>query len=195
MHELGHVQDDFARGVTAGFKPSQTPRLNDWPAICEYFGETTWAEFAAESVAADYLTPEIRADRERSDHEYLLGIQNRLQQSILMLRDGRADLAAVWSRAVTALCNIFSNLGRGSARYLLSVQGNALASFINPQNEAACWKPVIEGLLRELQALAAKAYEWGDDPFSGLKRIITQGFEAAGFVPAWDGENLRVNLR
>jgi hypothetical protein len=32
IHELGHVHDDFARGLTRGFRPFQTPpQLNDWP--------------------------------------------------------------------------------------------------------------------------------------------------------------------
>jgi hypothetical protein len=57
IHELGHVHDDLARGLQIGFpQPGLSHNLNDWPRICAHLAEITWSEFAAECVAASYMT-------------------------------------------------------------------------------------------------------------------------------------------
>jgi hypothetical protein len=199
IHELGHVHDDFARGLTRGFRPYQTPpHLNDWPGLCSYIAEEmTWSEYAAESIAAGYYTPEELASFERNDGSHLAGVHTRLRQSICKFLQGQLDFASLWSGSVTNLSDLFANLGRAAAHLPFAEnEGEARGRLVAPDSEPVCWRPVVERLVGELSALREKDYsEWGPAPFSRLAEVVVLGFEAAGFFPAYNGNNLHVNVR
>jgi hypothetical protein len=132
-----------------------------------------------------------------SQSAHLKGVHKRLQQSVWSFKLGQRDLTSLWSAAVTDVNDIFANLGRATARLRFAgSHEEALARRIDPDSEAACWKPVIERLVQKLQALGVKNYsEWGAEPLCGLKEVILLGFEAAGFFPTYDGKNLCVKVR
>jgi len=199
IHELGHVHDDFARGLTRGFRPYQTPpHLNDWPGLCSYIAEEmTWSEYAAESIAAGYYTPEELASFERNDGSHLAGVHTRLRQSICKFLQGQVDFASLWSGSVTNLSDLFANLGRAAAHLPFAEnQGEARGRLVSPDSEAVCWRSVVERLVGELRTLREKDYsEWGPAPFGRLAEVVVLGFEAAGFFPAYNGNNLHVKVR
>jgi hypothetical protein len=197
VHELGHVNDELARGLILGFPQSQLPpNISDWPGLCACVAENTWGEYAAESVAAGYWGREDMHSLMLNDLVHLEGVHKRLQQSVWSFKLGQRDLTSLWSAAVTDVYDIFANLGRATARLpFAGSDEEALARRIDPDGEAACWKPVIERLVHELQALGVKNYsEWGAEPLSALKEVIALGFEAAGFFPTYDGKNLHVKV-
>lgn len=175
IHELGHVHDEFARGLTRGFRPFQTPpQLNDWPGLCAYIAEElTWSEYAAESIAVGYWTPEHLAALERSDGAHLAGVHARLRQSICTLLERQLDLASLWSGSVTNLSDLFANLARAVARLPFAEnEGEALGRLVPPDSEAVCWRPVIERLVGELRTLREEDYfEWGPAPFIRFLRF------------------------
>jgi hypothetical protein len=199
IHELGHVHDDFVRGLTKGFRPFQTPpQLNDWPGLCAYIAEEmTWSEYAAESIAAGYWTPEQLASFERNDGAHLAGVHTRLRQSICNFLQRQVDFASLWSASVTNLSDLFANLGRAAAHLPFAEnEGEALGRLVSPDSEAVCWRPVIERLVDELRTLREKDYsEWGPAPFNRLAEVVVLGFEAAGFFPTCKGNNLHVRVR
>jgi hypothetical protein len=199
VHELGHVHDDFARGLTKGFRPYQTPpQLNDWPGLCAYVAEEiTWSEYAAESIAAGYWTSEQLACFERNDGAHLAGVHTRLRQSICSFLQRQLDFPSLWSGSVTNLSDLFANLGRAAAHLRFAEdEGEALGRLVPPDSEAVCWRPVIERLVSELRTLREKDYsEWGPAPFNKLAEVVVIGFEAAGFFPTGTGNNLRVRVR
>lgn len=198
IHELGHVHDDFARGSATGFRQAQPPpRLNDWPRLCTYIAEEmTWSEYAAESIAAGYWAPNAMKSFAAHNSLYLAGVHSRLRRLVLNYNVGQLDLSSLWSRAVTDLSDLFAHLGRAAAHVgLAENHGAALDCAVNPGGEEACWKPVVERLLHELQALGAKSYsEWGGAPFCGLEDAIALGFEAAGFIPTYNDNNLHLKV-
>jgi hypothetical protein len=197
IHELGHVHDDFARGLAIGFPQSRPCNLNDWPGICAQCAEITWSEYAAESTAAAYMTREDLAEFALNDPAHLVGINNRLRQLIQSNKLGQLDFPSLWSRAVTDISDLFANLGRAAARFRFAENGGqARAGFVDAGVEAASWKPIVERLFNELNALREKNYpEWDTEPFRGLGEVIALGFHAAGFLPVPVGEGLRVKLR
>jgi hypothetical protein len=199
IHELGHVHDEFARGLTRGFRPFQTtPRLNDWPGLCAYIAEEmTWSEYAAESIAARYWAPEQLASFERNDGAYLAGVHARLRKSICNFLQTQLDFPSLWSGSVTNLSDLFANLGRAAAHLPFAKnEGEALSQLVPSDGEAACWRPVIERLVAELRALREKDYsEWGPAPFSRLAEVVVLGFESAGFFPTSNSNNLHVSVR
>jgi hypothetical protein len=98
---------------------------------------------------------------------------------------------------VTDISDLFANLGRAAAHVPFAENGlQVRAGFVDPNGEAAYWKPVVERLFDELTALGDKNYtEWGAEPFSGLSEVVSRGFQAAGFLPIHDGEDLHVRIR
>ena len=197
IHELGHVHDDFARGLTMGFPQSRPCNLNDWPGICAQFADITWSEYAAESTAAAYMTREDLAELVLNDPTHLVGINKRLRQLIQSNKLGQLDFPSLWSRAVTDISDLFANLGRAAARFRFAENGEqARAGFVDATGEAASWKPIVERLFNELNALGEKNYsEWDSEPFRGLGEVMALGFNAAGFLPIPVGDGLRVKLR
>ena len=198
IHEFGHVHDDFARGLTIGFPQSARPRnLNDWPGICAHLAEITWSEYAAESTAAPYMTREDLQEFMANDPIHLAGVHKRLRQLIHSNKLGQLDFPSLWSRAVTDMSDLFANLGRAAARFPFAENGlQVRACFVDSNGEAAYWMPVVERLFDELTALDDKSYtEWGAEPFSGLVEVVSLGFQAAGFLPIHNGQNLHVRIR
>ena len=98
---------------------------------------------------------------------------------------------------MTDISDLFANLGRAAAHVPFAENGlQVRAGFVDPNGEAAYWKPVVERLFDELTALGDKNYtEWGAEPFSGLSEVVSRGFQAAGFLPIHDGEDLHVRIR
>jgi hypothetical protein len=197
VHELGHVNDEFARGLVLGFPESQLPpNLSDWLGLCACVAENTWSEYAAESLGANYMASEDMHHFMLNDRVHLEGVYTRIQQSIGSFKLKQRDFTSLWSAGVTDVFDIFANLGRAAARIPFAGDDEALAQFVDPTGEAANWNPVVERLAHELEALGGKNYaDWDSDPFSGLRTVVAAGFEAAGFLPTYDGRNLRVNLR
>jgi hypothetical protein len=198
IHEFGHVYDDLARGLQIGFsQPGLSSNLNDWPRICAHCAEITWSEFAAESVAAVYMTANDLQELMANDPVHLAGIHAQLRQLVQSWNLGQLDFPILWSHAVTNLSDLFANLGRAAARFPFATNGaQARAGFVDTAGAAALWKPVIDQIFRELDALADTAYsQWPAEPFRGLGDLIAAGFNAAGFFPIPCGQNLRVNVR
>jgi hypothetical protein len=198
VHELGHVHDEFVRGVVHGFPQSQTsPFVNDWPAIRSYLAEMTWCEYAAESLAAEYLTRQDLESYADSDPEHLTGVHGRVRRSIQEYLAGSRDISSLWNGALTDLADLFANLGRAAARLpFAETEAERVSRLVASDGQASCWKPVLERLLRELQALAENNYnEWESEPFGGLGDVIALGFEAVGLFPRFDGGNLRIVAR
>ena len=198
VHELAHVHDDFARGLACGFPLPQAPlHLGDWPRICACVAEITWSEYAAESLAMGYLTPEDLESFARNDPAYLAGVHTRLRQLVISYKVGQVGLPSLWSRCVTDMSDLFAHFGRAAARLPYDQnEDEASDRLVGPIGEAACWKPVIKRLVHELQELGAKNYtEWGAEPFCGLGGLIAPAVEAVGFFPTYNGNNLHVKVR
>jgi hypothetical protein len=192
------VHDDLARGLQIGFsQPGLSPNLNDWPQICARCAEITWSEFAAESVAAAYTSADDLQDLMANDPVHLAGIHAQLRQLVQSWNLGQLDFPSLWSQAVTNVSDLFANLGRAAARFALAPNGvQARAGFVDAASAAAPWKPVVDHIFRELDALADTAYlQWPDEPFRGLGELIAAGFNADGFFPIPGGQDLRVNVR
>ena len=197
-HELGHVHDDFLRGVTLGFPQSQTPpMLADWPRVRGLLAEISWSEFAAESVAARHMTQADLREFLLNDLQYFLGIDERLRQALSSYKRKGRTLAFLWSSSVTDLSDLFGNLGRTIARlpYADNCEA-ALARLLDLQIAGGRWKAVIEGLGQELELLGGKPYsEWGRDPFGRIEKRVTEGFQAVGLFPLYDGQILNVRVK
>lgn len=197
IHELGHVHDDFLRGVVFGFRESQTPPASaDWPRIRAYVAEIIWSEYAAESLAASHMPHEDLLAFLLNDPLHLTGIDERLRQAVSSYKCGQLSLASLWNRSITELSDIFSNLGRAIARLAFADNyEEALARLVHLKTEAARWEPVIGRLVQELEALGSTGYAaWGPAPFSGIEEVIAEGFQAVGLFPTYDGSNLNVRV-
>jgi hypothetical protein len=196
-HELGHVHDEFSRSLVLGFSESlTTPSNNDWPSICAYLAEMTWSEYAAESIGASYMTPENLRVLLLNDPLHLAGVHERLRQAVWSYKLGKRTLVSLWNGSVTELGDIFANLGRAIARLPFADNyEEALGRLVSLRNEAACWEPVIERLVQELEALGnADCPKWGTTPFSRIQQVIVAGFEAVGLFPTYEGGSLHVRV-
>ena len=197
VHELGHVHDDFARGVVLGFRELQIPAASaDWPRVCAFVAEIAWSEYAAESLAASQMTREDLRTFLLNDPLHLAGVDERLRQAVWSYKCRQRDLASLWNNSVTELSDIFANLGRAIARLPFADNyEEALARLVEPDAEAARWKPVIERLIQELESLGSTGYAaWGAAPFSGIQEAIAEGFQAVGLFPTHDGSRLHVRV-
>ncbi len=197
VHELGHVHDDFARSLVQGFtRPKTPPQLNDWPRIRACCAENAWSEYAAESLAAEYLTPENLRAYTGNDSAYIEGVHRRLRQLVSNFKAGKLDLSSLWCRSVTDVSDVLANLGRAAARLPFVDDKEIRATPVNPHGEASPWKPVIERLVNELQALDAGTYsQFRGEAFSAIEETVESGFHAAGIFPDYGCENLRVVVR
>jgi hypothetical protein len=198
VHELGHVHDDFSRGVVLGFRDSQTsPASNDWPRICAYVAEIIWGEYAAESVAASYMAHDDLRALLVNDPLHLAGIDQRLRQAVWSYKCRRQTLVSLWNGSVTEFSDMFANLGRAVARLAFADNyEESLVRLAHPNNEAARWESVVKRLVQELEALGSTGYsKWGSAPFSGLQEVIAEGFQAVGLFPIYDGGTLNVRVR
>jgi hypothetical protein len=198
IHELGHVHDDFSRGVVLGFRESQTPpALADWPRLSGDIGEITWSEYAAESVAAAHMTREDLLAFLLNDPLHLAGVDERLRQAVWSYKSRQLNLASLWNSSVTEVSDIFANLGRAIARLPFADNyEEALARLVHRDNGVTHWEPVIKRLVRELETLGGTSYsKWGATPFSGIQEVIAEGFQAVGLFPTYDGSNLHVGVR
>src|ERR1035441_7821844 len=196
-HELGHVHDEFSRGVALGFPESHTvPDIRDWPKVRAYIADMAWGEYAAESVGARYMGPELLNECILNDPVHLAGVHGRLRQSICNYRFHGQDLVSLWSGGITAIGDIFANLGRASARLQFAQSPQeALNRLLAPQNGAMSWKPVIERVVHELQLLGVKRYsEWEAKPLRGIEEAVAMGFEAVGLFPTHNGSTLHVRV-
>jgi hypothetical protein len=195
IHELGHVHDDFVRGVKFGFR-QHSNHAGDWPAICAQFAEITWSEYAAETVAVSYMTAEDLQTLMTNDPAHLASTHQQLRELIRCYQLRQLDLGSLWSQALTHFSHIFANLGRAAARFPFAENGkDARAGLVNAAGEAAPWQPIVEEIFGELDALADKAYSgWAGEPFRGIGEQVAAGFNAAGFFPIPCGQNLRVNV-
>lgn len=195
IHEFGHVHDDLVRGVKSGFR-QHSYQADDWPAIRAHFADITWSEYAAESAAAPYMTAEDIRDFTTNDPCLLSDIHKQLRALIRSYQLRQLDLGSLWSQALTHFSHIFANLGRAAARFTFAENGkDARAAFVDATGAAASWKPVVDQVFRELDALAETAYsQWAGEPFRGLDEQVAAGFNAAGFFPIPCGQNLRVNV-
>jgi hypothetical protein len=196
-HELGHVHDEFARGVALGFPVSRTPPdIRDWPRVRAFIADMAWGEYAAESIGARYMGRELLNECMLNDPVHLGGVHGRLRQSIWNYKSGRQDLLSLWSGAITAIGDIFANLGRASARPPFAENSQeALNRLVTPPNGAVPWNPVIERLVHELQLLGAKPYsQWEPESLRGIEGAAAMGFEAVGLFPTQDGSNLHVRV-
>jgi hypothetical protein len=196
-HELGHVHDEFLRGVALGFSESRTPPgVKNWPKVCAYIAEMAWSEYAAESIGASHMSREELRDAMANDPVHLAGVHGRLRRLIWNYKCGRQDLFSMWCSSVTALGDILANLGRASARFPFADNGNAAEGrLLDLPSDAARWKPVIERLVPELRRLGALSYSaWGPEPFRGIGEIVAMGFEAVGLYPTYDGTDLHVRV-
>ena len=194
IHELGHIHDEFARGLTRGFRQSRPCNLNDWPGICTEVAENTWSEYAAESIAASDMTREDLASLMVNDPAHLVAIHKTIRQPIESSKIGQLDIPSLWSRAVTDVFDLFANLGRAAARFPFAENGEqARSGFVDGAGEAACWKPTVEKLFNELNRLDERTYaEWDT---KRLEEIVALGFHGAGFIPIPISGGLRVNFR
>ena len=195
IHEFGQLHDDFVRGVMFGFR-QHSNHAGDWPAICAHFAEITWSEYAAESTSGPYVTAEDLQEFMTNDPSYLADIHKQLRALIQSRLLGQLDFPSLWSQAGTKLSDLFANLGRAAARFPFATNGaEARAGFVDAAGEAASWKPVVDEIFSELDALADVAYsQWAAEPFRGLGEQIGAGFNAAGFFPISCGQDLCVNL-
>jgi len=196
-HELGHLHDEFARGVAVGFPKSHLPPdARNWPEVLAFIANMVWGEYAAESIGTRYMAGEDLRDCMLNDPVHVAGVHGRLRQSIWNYKCRGQDLVSLWSGSITAIGDIFANLGRATARLeFVENSQEALARLVNLPNGAARWKPVIERLDRELRLLDAKRYsDWGAEPFRGIEETVASGFEAAGLFPTYDGNNLHVRV-
>jgi hypothetical protein len=174
IHEFGHVHDDLARGRQIGFPQPDLSRGLNWPELCAHFAELTWSEFAAESVAASYMTADDLRELMTNDPIHLAAIHKQLRQLIQSHKVGQVDFPSLWSRAVTDISDLFANLGRAAARFPFAENGEqARSGFVDATSEAASWKPIVDRLFDELNALGDKHYfEWDMEPFRGLGEVI-----------------------
>jgi len=196
-HELGHVHDEFARGVAVGFPKSRVPPdARNWPEVCDYIANMVWGEYAAELIGTRYMGREDLRDCMLNDPVHVAGVHDRLRQSVWNYKCRGQDLVSLWSGSITAIGDIFANLGRATARLqFVENSQEAVARLVSLPKEAALWKPVIERLVGELRLLAAKHYsDWGAEPFRGIHETVALGFEAAGLYPTHDGNNLHVSV-
>jgi hypothetical protein len=198
IHEFGHVHDDLVRGLQIGFpQPDLSHNLNDWPRICAHLAEITWSEFAAEYVAASYMTADDLQGFIANDPIHLAGLHGQLRLLIQRWKLRQLDFPSLWSQAVTNFSDLFANLGRAAARFDFATNGSqARLGFVDGAGAAAPWKPIADRIFREIEALADTAYsQWAADPFRGLGELIEAGFNAAGFFPIPCGQDLRVDVR
>jgi hypothetical protein len=198
VHEFGHVHDDLARGLQIGFpQPGLSHNLNDWPRICAHLAEIIWSEFAAEYVAASYITADELQEFVTTDPGHLSGLHGELRQLVQSWKVGQLDFPSLWSRSVTNLSDLFANLGRAAARFDFATNGaQARLDFVDGVGAAAPWKPIVERIFLEIDALADTAYSlWAAEPFRGLEQLMEAGFNAAGFFPIPCGQDLRVKVQ
>lgn len=197
VHEVAHVHDDFSRGLVMGFPESQTPpSVTDWPRVCAYLAELTWSEYSAESVAAKFLTQEDLLELLVSDPGHLAGVDERLRRAVWSYKYGQRTLASLWNGSVTQMGDVFANLGRAIARLRYADNyEEALRHLAHPSRGAAHWRPVVERLVQELKGLESAGYsKWGSAPFSGIQKVIAEGFHTVGLLPTYDGSNLHVRV-
>ncbi len=82
-----------------------------------------------------------------NDPVHVAGVHGRLRQSIWNYKCRGQDLVSLWSDSITAIGDIFANLGRATARLqFVENSQEALARLVALPNGAARWKPVIERL-------------------------------------------------
>ncbi len=195
-HELGHVHDEYMRGLRLGFPKSHIPPgVDDWPRVRSLLATIAWSEYAAESVASPYMTADSLRESMLNDTVHLAGVHRRLRQFIWSYKRREHDLISLWSGALTSTSNLFANLGRAIARLPFSKHApEAIAALLEPSGEAAGWKPAIQCLLHEFQTLGSMPYaEWPVGPFETLEEGIELGFQAVGLFPSYDGK-LHVNV-
>jgi hypothetical protein len=197
-HELGHVHDEYQRGLVFGFpEASMPPTTTDWPKLCAYVAEMIWSEYAAESVAACYMTSEDLQQLMLNAPVHLAGIHERLSAAIDGYKAGQRDLSSLWGGAITDVSDVLANLGRAIA-HLPPVEEDTqvLTCLTTISNEAACWKPIIERVMQELQALATNSYSgWGPAPWRGLASTVALAFEAVGLLPTYRDGKLSLKVR
>lgn len=195
-HELGHVHDEFARGLALGFRESNIPMSTDWPRVCAALAEITWSEYAAESVAAIHWSREDLLALLLNDPNHLAGIDQRLRQAVWSYKVGQRTLVSLWNSSITEFSNLFANLGRATARLPFADNyEEALARLVQPNDEAARWKPIIERLAEELKSLRSTGYsKWATAPFGGIEEVIAEGFHALGLFPTHAGSKLHVRV-
>jgi len=197
-HELGHLLDEFLRGMVLGFPKSQTPsRLADWPRARGILAEIAWSEFAAESLGATRMMQEDLRQFLLNDPWYLAGIDERLRQAVWSYKIKERTLDYLWINAVTELSDLCANLGRTIARLPFGDYGEeAFARMVDPNLAGGQWKAVIEMLKREFDTFGSKDYsEWGASPFAGIEQAVEEGFLVVGLIPVYDGNSLSVRVQ
>jgi len=198
VHELGHVHDYFLRNVSRGFSRSTaSPRASDWPLLRTYFAEIVWSEYAAESIAAIYMTDEILRSFVDSDRAYLSGLHKRIQERVADFRSGSCDLGSLWFYCVTQLSDTYANLGRSAARISFAEHPEIVLEQLVNTDDLSEWRPIVKKLATELDILGNKAYsDWpAVAPLRGIEEAITEGFWAVGLFPMYESGNLRVRVR
>ena len=197
-HELGHVHDEFSRGMALGFSGSHVPPdVRDWLKVCDFIANMVWSEYAAESIGTRYMGREDLRDCMLNDPVHLAGVHSRIRQSVWNYKcGGGQDLLSLWSTSITGIGDIFANLGRAIARLqFVENSQEALARLVDLPDGAASWKSIIERLYREIRLLSAMHYSsWGAEPFRGIQETVALGFEAAGLFPTYGG-NRRLHVK
>jgi hypothetical protein len=198
IHEFGHVHDYFLRNVSQGFRrPKTPPGISDWPLIRTYFAEIVWSEYAAESIAAIYMTDEDLRSFEDGDQAYLSGVHERIRERIIDFHSGRCDLGSLWSYCITQLSDVFSNLGRSLARISFAEHPEEAHDRLVSTDDLVGWCPIVKKLATELGILGDKAYsDWPvAAQFRGIEEALVSGFHVVGLFPMYESGNLRVQVR
>ena len=195
-HEFGHVSDYFQRRLLYGFPETVMPPMNnDWPGIRREAADSIWSEYAAETVAFQFMGDQELEEFRENDVRYLAGIDARVRQSVAQFKDGQISLVALWNSNITNLFDLLTNLGRAAARVSLDESCSAAAARLAAADGAVAWVPVIEKLFGELRTLRSKRYEdWSLEPFAGIEDAVELGFHAAGLVPDYDDNGLRLRV-
>jgi hypothetical protein len=195
-HEFGHVTDNFQRRLLYGFPETLTPPMNnDWPGICREAADSIWSEYAAESTAFQFMGNRELEEFRENDAHYLVGVTARVRRSVTQFKAGQISLVALWNSSVTNLFDLLTNLGRAAARVPPEESSSAAGARLAALDGAAAWVPVIEKLFGELRTLRSKQYEdWPLEPFAGIEDTVELGFHAAGLVPDYDYNGLRLRV-
>jgi hypothetical protein len=195
-HEFGHVTDYFQRRLLYGFpETSALPMNNDWPGICREAADSIWSEYAAESAGFQFMGGRELEEFRENDARYFAGINARIRQSIAQFKAGQISLVALWNSSVTNLFDLLTNLGRTAARVSPEENSSAAGARLAGADGAAAWAPVIEKLIGELRTLRSKRYEdWSLEPFAVIEDAVELGFHAAGLIPDYDFNGLRIRV-
>ncbi len=196
-HELGHVHDDYFRGITLGFPANREGvDVRDLEGIYALLAQITWAEYAAESIAAPYAVQESLQQSVGSDLQHLEGIHGRLRAKVEGYRRGRIPLFDLWSESITYLSDLFANLGRLIARTSFLERSGALGIQLRPSGDVSGWATVIMTLGHELRTLRETAYrDWAEGAFRSLEQTVACGFETVGLFPHQEVEGVRLFVR